>query len=196
MAKYLLDRGLKLNSESAQSYLDSQLSFGKGKVTTGDKTTEMYTGKAGSNVEALNQVALANGLDLNKVFDAPTLNNVLSAVQAGENIDTYAKIIRDAAKVAWNVPDNVAKLMDQGISLDSIYSPYKNTLADTLELSRNDVTLNDLAKYGIVGQPSAGSQAPQNLYDFSKALRKDDRWQYTQQAHNEVGNAVIGRAHV
>ena len=190
MAKYLLDRGLKLNSESAQSYLDSQLSFGKGKVTTGDKTTEMYTGKAGSNVEALNQVALANGLDLNKVFDAPTLNNVLSAVQAGENIDTYAKILRDAAQVAWNVPDNVAKLMDQGISLDSIYSPYKNTLADTLELSRNDVTLNDLAKYGIIGQPSANSQAPQNLYDFSKALRKDDRWQYTQQAHNEVGNAV------
>ena len=80
--------------------------------------------------------------------------------------------------------------MDQGISLDSIYSPYKNTLADTLELSRNDVTLNDLAKYGIVGQPSAGSQAPQNLYDFSKALRKDDRWQYTQQAQSEVGNLV------
>ena len=190
IAKYIVDRGLNINSEAAKSYIDAQLSFGKNKVTTGDKTTEMYTGKAGSNVDALNKVALANGLTLDKVFDAATLNDVISAVNAGEDIGTYTKIIRDAAKVAWNVPDNVAKLMDQGVSLDAIYQPFKNTYADTLELNPNDVKLSDLAKYGIIGQQSAGSQAPQNLYDFQKALRKDDRWQYTQQAHNEVGNAV------
>lgn len=190
IAKYVVDRGLNINSESAQSYIESQLNFGKGKVTTGDKTTEMYTGKAGSNVDALNKVALANGLTLDKVFDAATLNDVLSAVNAGEDISTYTKIIRDAAKVAWNVSDNVAKLMDQGVSLDAIYGTYKNAYADTLELDPNSITLNDLAKVGVIGQQGANSTAPQNLYDFTKSLRKDDRWQYTQQAHNEVADAT------
>ena len=99
-------------------------------------------------------------------------------------------IFRDAAKVAWNVPDNVAKLMDQGVSLDAIYAPYKNTFASTLELNPNDVTLNDLAKFGIIGQPSADKQTPQNLYDFQRALRKDERWQYTQEANQEVASGV------
>lgn len=190
IAKYVVDRGLNINSESAQSYIESQLNFGKGKVTTGDKTTDMYTGKAGTNVDALNKVALANGLTLDKVFDAATLNDVLSAVNAGEDISTYTKIIRDAAKVAWNVSDNVAKLMDQGVSLDAIYGTYKNAYADTLELDPNSITLNDLAKVGVIGQQGANSTAPQNLYDFTKSLRKDDRWQYTQQAHQEVADAT------
>ena len=189
IAKYILDRGLDLNSESAKSYIDGQLSFGKNKVTTGDKTTEMYTGAAGKGVDALNKVALANGLTLDKVFDAATLNDVISAVNAGEDIGTYTKIIRDAAKVAWNVSDNVAKLMDQGVSLDAIYGTYKNAYADTLELDPNSITLNDLAKAGVIGQ-SKDTTVPQNLYDFTKSLRKDDRWQYTKQAHDEVASAT------
>lgn len=177
IAKYLLDRGLKLNSQSAESYINSQLKFG-----------QESTGKAGSNVDALNKVALANGLTLNQVFDKAALGDVLSKVQAGEDINTYAKAIRDAAKVVWNVPDNVANLMDQGVSLDSIYNPYKRVYADTLELDPNSVTLNDLAKLGVIGKATKDSQAPQNLYDFQRQLRKDDRWQYTSQARSEVAN--------
>lgn len=190
MAKYILDRGLTLNSESAKSYIDAQLQFGKSKINVGGKTTDMYTGEAGGNVDALNKVALANGLTLNQVFDDASLKDVLSAVQAGEDINTYAKVIRDAAKVAWNVSDNVAKLMDQGVSLDSIYGTYKRAYANTLELDPNTVTLDDLARQGVIGQPSKDSQVPQNLYDFTRQLRKDDRWQYTQQAHQEVASAT------
>lgn len=190
IAQNILDRGLDLNSESAQSFIEGQLQFGKNKVTTGKTTTDMYTGEAGKGVDALNKVALANGLTLDKVFDAPTLNDILSAVNAGEDISTYTKIIRDAAKVAWNVSDNVAKLMDQGVSLDAIYGTYKKAYADTLELDPNSITLNDLAKVGVIGQQGANSQAPQNLYDFTRSLRKDDRWQYTQQARQEVSSAT------
>ena len=190
IAKYLLDRGLSLDSESAKSYIEAQLEFGKGKKTIAGKTVEGYTGAAGSNVESLNRVALANGLTLDQVFDDVALNEILSAVNAGEDIDTYARMIRDAAKVAWNVPDNVAKLMDQGVSLDSIYGTYKRAYADTLELDPNTVTLKDLASMGVIGQPSKDSQAPQNLYDFQKTLRKDNRWQYTQQANQEVASAT------
>lgn len=190
IAKYLLDNGLKLTSDAAKAYINSQLQFGKTKVKTGATTTDMYTGAAGKGVDTLNKVALANGLTLDKVFDAATLNDILSAVNSGEDISTYTKIIRDAAKVAWNVSDNVAKLMDQGVSLDAIYGTYKNAYADTLELDPNSVTLNDLARSGIIGQQGANSQAPQNLYDFTRQLRKDDRWQYTQKAKQEVSSAA------
>jgi hypothetical protein len=30
-----------------------------------------------------------------------------------------------------------------------------------------------------------------NLYDFKKALRQDNRWQYTGQAKEEVSNAAL-----
>lgn len=190
IAKYILDRGLNINSESAKAYIQNQLTFGKTKKIIAGKTVEGFTGKAGSNVEALNKVALANGLTLDSVFDQVVLDEVLSGINAGEDINTYAKMIRDAAKVAWNVSDNVAKLMDQGVSLDSIYGTYKRAYADTLELDPNTVTLKDLASMGVIGQPSKDSQAPQNLYDFQKALRKDDRWQYTQQANQEVASAT------
>lgn len=188
IAKYLLDNGLSLKDATGKSYVESQLKVGKKGITVGGKTTDMYTGKAGSNAEELNKVALANGLDLNSVFDPAALKEVLNAINSGESIDTYAKLIRDAAKVAWNVPDNVAKLMDQGVSLDSIYSTYKNAYANTLELDPNSVTLTDLAKAGVIGQQGKDSQAPQNLYDFTKQLRKDNRWQYTQQANQEVSD--------
>jgi hypothetical protein len=30
-----------------------------------------------------------------------------------------------------------------------------------------------------------------NLYDFKKALRRDDRWQYTETARKEVSGAAL-----
>lgn len=189
IAKYILDKGLKITDSVAQSYLNKQFKFGKTKTTVGDKTVESFTGKAGSAVNTLENVANANGLDLNKVFDDATLPSVIADIQAGGDVNAYAKMVRDAAKVAWNVSDNVAKLMDQGLSLDAIYSPYMKTYANTLELNPNQVTLNDLAQYGIVGGDSKDKPVS-NLYDFGKALRKDSRWQYTEQANTEVADAT------
>ena len=31
---------------------------------------------------------------------------------------------------------------------------------------------------------------PMNLYDYQNALRKDNRWQYTQNAKTDVANSV------
>ena len=33
-------------------------------------------------------------------------------------------------------------------------------------------------------------QGEMSLYDFAKQLRKDDRWQYTQQAKTEVADSA------
>ena len=192
LAQELYDKGLNLNDETGLSLVESQMKFGPGKTNIGGKDYTGYTGKAGQNVDALRSYALNNGLKLEDVFgpvpdgSGNSLDEVLSAVNRGEPIDTYARIIRDAAKAAWKVDKNVADLMDQGVSLNSIYSPYKNAYADTLELNPEQVTLNDLTKYNVIGGDGTGG----NLFDFRKALRKDPRWQYTQQANQEVAGAV------
>lgn len=192
LAQELYDKGLNLNDETGLSLVESQMKFGPGKTNIGGKDYTGYTGKAGQNVDALRSYALNNGLKLEDVFgpvsdgSGNSLDEVLSAVNRGEPIDTYARIIRDAAKAAWKVDKNVADLMDQGVSLNSIYSPYKNAYADTLELNPEQVTLNDLTKYNVIGGDGTGG----NLFDFRKTLRKDPRWQYTQQANQEVAGAV------
>ena len=71
------------------------------------------------------------------------------------------------------------------MDLESIYSPYKQTMASVLELSPEAISLSDpTLRAAITGQ----GEVP--LYDFERALRKDDRWQYTNQARSEVSSAA------
>lgn len=143
-------------------------------------------GQAGEALADLKAIAGANGFDLEKQF-ATDLPTWLDRINKGESLETYKKIIRDAAKTAFNVSDRVGALMDQGVNLDTIYSPYKNVMASVLEINPQTVSLKDLSDKGVFG-----AKEEMSLYDFQKALRKDARWQYTQNAREEVSNSVLG----
>lgn len=142
-------------------------------------------GQAGEVLTDLRSIASANGFDLDKQF-ATDLPTWLDRIAKGESPETYKKIIRDAAKTAFGVSDRVGALMDQGVNLDTIYSPYKNVMAAVLEINPQMVTLKDLADKGVFG-----AKEEMNLYDFQKLLRKDSRWQYTQNAREEVSSSVL-----
>jgi hypothetical protein len=50
----------------------------------------------------------------------------------------------------------------------------------------NEIDLNDpLLRSAIT------DKGDMNLYDFKKALRQDNRWQYTEQAKQDVSNAAF-----
>lgn len=142
-------------------------------------------GQAGEALADLKTIAGANGFDLEKQF-ATDLPTWLDRINKGESLETYKKIIRDAAKTAFGVSDRVGALMDQGVNLDTIYSPYKNVMAAVLELNPQTITLKDLSDKGVFG-----AKEEMNLYDFQKLLRKDSRWQYTQNAREEVSSSVL-----
>ena len=152
-----------------------------------------YTGKAATVIADLAKTATANGLDLTKNF-GDKIQGWLTDINKGEPIDNIKQKIREIAKIG--MPDNVKKLIDGGIDLADIYAPYKNTMASVLELSPDAIDLSDpTLRAAITGQ----GEVP--LYDFERALRKDTRWQYTNQARGEVASATqkilqIGRAHV
>lgn len=142
-------------------------------------------GQAGEALADLKAIASANGFDLEKQF-ATDLPTWLDRINKGESLETYKKIIRDAAKTSFGVSDRVAALMDQGVNLDTIYSPYKNVMATILEVNPQTITLKDLSDKGVFG-----AKNEMNLYDFQKVVRRDPRWQYTQNARDDMSSTAL-----
>ena len=60
-------------------------------------------------------------------------------------------------------------------------------MANILEIDDpNQISLNDPTL-----RMAITDKGDMNLYDFKKALRQDDRWQYTGTAKQEVSNAAL-----
>jgi len=173
LAQEAYDKGLDRERNSFNAFLDSKFKFG----ATGAK------GKAGEQLADLQKVAAANGLDLQKAFGTQ-LPTWFASINKGESIETYKKQIRDVAKIG--MPQNIAALLDNGIDLDAIYSPYKNVMASVLEINPESITLSDpVLRSAITGE----KELP--IYEFQRQLRKDSRWQYTNQAKEEVSDVAL-----
>jgi hypothetical protein len=173
LAQEAYDKGLDRERSSFNAFIDSKFKFS----ATGAK------GKAGEQLADLQAVAAANGLDLQKAFGTQ-LPSWFAAINKGESIDTYKKMIRDVAKIG--MPQNIASMLDNGVDLDAIYSPYKNVMASVLEINPQSITLNDpLLRSAITGE----KELP--IYEFQRQLRKDSRWQYTNQAKEEVSDVAL-----
>ena len=171
-AKEAYDKGLDQTRDTFNSFVKSKFKFDVGQPK----------GAAGETLATLTKTAAANGLDLQKAFGAQ-LPDWIAAIDKGESVDTYKRVIREAAKIG--MPDNVKKLIDNGVDLETIYSPYKNVMASTLEINPETISLSDPTLRSAI---TAGAEIP--LYDFERQLRKDNRWQYTNQAKSEVANAT------
>lgn len=152
-----------------------------------------YTGQALQNYQALQAVAKANGLGIKdilprlSVLPGQNLDDVVLQKLATGELDIN-RLAQDARMIAaQGSPDYVKNLLQQGYDLEQIYAPYKNVMAQILELNPDEIELNDNTLRSAIGQ-----DREMNVYDFKKALRKDSRWQYTENAREEVANSVLG----
>jgi len=128
------------------------------------------------------KTAVANGLDLDKTF-ASQLPNWITRIENGEDPEVFKQLIRQTAKIG--LPDKVSKLLDQGLDLDAVYAPYRNTMASLLEVNPDSISLNDpLLRTAIQGD----KEMP--IYDFQRQIRKDNRWQYTNNARAEASDVA------
>lgn len=174
LAQDIFDNALEKDGLAIKSYVRSQIKYQPGKI---------LSGKAGSDLADLKQTAAANGLDLDKAFGT-SIQGWLQKLASGESVETYKGIIRQAAKAG--LPERVGSLLDNGVDLETIYTPYKNILANTLEINPNSITLNDPTLRSAIGPDKEMS-----LYDYQRQLRKDPRWQYTNNARSETSDAVM-----
>jgi hypothetical protein len=157
----------------------------------GGKITEDYSGLALQNYQGLQSLAKKNGLKLEDILPPgidgkpATAQETLKRLALGEIDPT--RLAQDVRKLAAvGQPQFVRDLLGQGIDLDQIYSPYRRTMANILELNEGQIDLTDpTLRMGI------NDKGDVNLYDYSKALRQDTRWQYTGKAREEVSDAAL-----
>ena len=130
--------------------------------------------------QGLQSVARANGITLS----ADQLASYADEVRNGKDINVIKNNIRNIA--SYGMPDNIKKMLADGTDLETIYAPYKQTMASVLELNPTDITLDD-----SVLRSAIGPDKEMPLYEFKKMLKKDSRWQYTNNARAEVSDKVL-----
>lgn len=138
------------------------------------------TDKTALTSQSILGTARANGVTLNQA----QLDSFAKRVQDGTDIKTINSEIRGIAGLG--MPDKVQKLLSEGVDLDTIYSPYKNVMASILELNPESIDLKDPTLRSAFGPDKETS-----IYDFEKTLRKDYRWQYTDNARRDVSNVAL-----
>ena len=155
------------------------------------KITEDYSGLALQNYQGLQKLAKRNGFRIEDILPRnadgtpATAQDTLQRLTLGELDPT--RLSQDVRKLAAiGQPQFVRDLLGQGIDLDEIYSPYRKTMANILELDEGQISLTDpTLRMGI------SDKGDVNLYDYSKALRQDSRWQYTGNARKEVSDSAL-----
>lgn len=164
-------------NETNQGYIQQKVNE-KIEVIPGAKAT----GEVGKNLNELRLTAAANGIDLDKQFSS-VLTDWARKLDQGENIDTFKQTIREVAK--RGLPENIGALLDKGVDLEAIYAPYKKAMANTLEINEDTINLDDQTLRSAIT-----AEGEKTLYDYQRSLRKDPRWQYTNNARDEVSTIV------
>jgi hypothetical protein len=193
IAQKIYDGNLEDDALAIQSLIVPFIGKTTSIVGNGLKSTG-FGGKALLNYQALQELAKRNGFTLKDI-----LPNI-SAITAGGDIETAVlrgladgsldinRIAQDARMLAaQGQPQYVRDLLGQGYDLEGIYSPYREQMARELDLNVNQIDLNDPTL-----RMAITDKGDMNIYDFKKVLRKDNRWQYSSAANQEVASSVLG----
>ena len=104
--------------------------------------------------------------------------------------DMLRNNLRDIAKVSYKP---FADLLDRGISVETIFQPYKQIAASVLEKTPDQVELVDAS-----GKPTEFASAlmmkePMSLTDWVTTLKSDERygWQFTSEAKQKATSLVM-----
>lgn len=160
-------------------------------MVAGQPTTG-YSGQALQNYQTLQGIAKANGFKIEDILPRDAAGKPMTAEGILQGIATQQidvnRIAQDARKLAaQGQPDYVKELLAQGYDLENIYAPYKQRMATILEIQNPDrIQLNDPALRMAIGK-----NGDMNMYEYERALRKDARWQYTENAAQDVANKTL-----
>jgi hypothetical protein len=177
------------NRSEDESFIDDFLAASIRPVggMIGGKGTQGYSGQALTNYQELVKTARSNGFQVSDIIPGgANEQQVLQGIASGK-LDIN-RIIQDARKLAaQGQPQYVRDLLAQGYNLDQVFAPYRQTMAAVLEIDDpNSIDLNDPLLRSAISD-----KGDMNVYDFKKALRKDNRWQYTEQARQDVSSATL-----
>ena len=145
-----------------------------------------YSGQALKDYQAIQGIAKANGFRVKDIVPGgQTEEQVLQGIATGK-IDPN-RLAQDARTLAaQGQPQYVRDLLGQGYNLDQVFAPYRQTMANILEVNADEIDLNDSTLRSAISD-----KGDMNIYDFKKTLKADKRWQYTENAKSEVSDITL-----
>ena len=145
----------------------------------------VFSGAAGKFQSTIADWSRTNGLGLSD----SAVDNYVKRVAAGDMTeDDVKQQLRNQYMVgtypAW------AEQIQAGQDPSDIASPYKQQMANLLEVDADTLDLNDnLLQMGLQGVGADGKPSVVPMYEFKKMIRKDERWDKTDNALDEYTSA-------
>ena len=184
------DMGFELNPADVDKLANDTLylSWGKGVDSALLKqhvaATGRITGTGGESattMQKFKEQAAAMGMEYGDDWYA---NAAQSTLSGASNVDYYNKIIRDDAKSKYAA---FADQIDKGATVESIASPYVQSMARILELSPADINLNDpTIQKALVGFDAQNKPVAKPTWAFERELKQDDRYFKTNKANQDM----------
>jgi hypothetical protein len=150
-----------------------------GKLNLATEYTKRKGDETQVDLDTLRATAQANGLPLSDAM----VQKFEQRLKAGEKVDVLKKDIRKI--VGQTMPENIQSLLDAGNDLEDVYLPYRSAMSTILEVPLDKINLNDPTLTGAIT-----AQGNMPLYEFKNSLRKDPRWQYTDNARQTVSTGL------
>lgn len=188
---YALSEGFQLNDDAIEDLLNNILAMGlpadspyvrsliRAKFTFSPGVR--LGGLSGNRLAQLQQTAARNGFKLEDQFGTE-LEGWLKRLSQGEDVETFNRIIRRAA--GFGRPKEIQSLLELGVDLETIASPYKNTIATELGINPQTIMAND----GLLNQALMGEAQP-DMRTFRQIVRKDPRFAQGSKGYEEIYNA-------
>jgi len=176
---------LTANAEDPKLWIENKV---KEDVLAGKQevnTLAIPEGPSGKYFVALKNFATDNGLRLSDSA-ATSYANGIAAGTIDEN--TAFNALRESAAEAFPA---LADKIKAGINLKTLADPYIQSMSDILEIPDGGIDLFDpKVRSALAYTLPDGKVGTKSIYDFEKELRKDPRWQYTNNARNEAASVA------
>ena len=144
-------------------------------------------GGTAAQVESQLDSLISNyGLNLGKNWKATNLEKI---IKGDDTIEGVANRVRELAKREYKA---FADAIDGGATVREIADPYAQQMADLLEINPNDVDIqkDKLIQRALKATSQDGKPAAMDFSSFADMVRKDDRWQYTDNAKEHVAGVA------
>lgn len=160
-----------------------------------NKRQDFSTVKSGSDLNGQMAQAYGQLQDLAKSYGlspspAALAQSARSVVAGNNSLDAYKQNYISQASSRY---PGLADQLHAGMTVTEIADPYIQTYSQLLEVDPNAVGIdNTTIRKALQGVPTGKSSIPSvmTLTDFEDQVRKDPRWQFTNNAHEAVGTAL------
>lgn len=142
-------------------------------------------GQAAALKQQIYSTAEAYGLNVGDHFVGSQIERVL---RGNDTIDGVTSRLQDWAQREYKA---FAPEIQGGATVQDIAQPYISKMADLLEVNPQSIGLHShLIQAALHQETKDGKPAAMSLTDFANVVRRDPRWQYTDNAHQQMASVT------